>query len=239
MLETLGQDLLNKVNFDYDDRPGYWPGLIKNPSQYITWKDVEDCINRPELWDFEIIDEYNNKVNIPSSKKVWQYIGETQDKAFLANAVNSGQTAVITNYGFKNDYTNHLLHTFEQIFNVHAAIHVYCGLSGGKSFSIHDDYPANFIIQADGETHWKVFNNRISYLYGTGRMNGKLTDDMLDVAIDVVLKPGDVLYIPARTFHVAYPDSKRISMSIPCWNKLKTDLPSYATDRIRYKINYE
>jgi len=239
MFENIGQQLLNGVNFDYEDKPGYFPGLISDPSKLITWEDIEDCVNRPELWEFEIIDQKNNKVDIPTSKKVWKYVGEVQNKAFVAQHVNDGCTLVIPNYGFRNKYTNELLYTLEKIFNIHGAIHVYCGLVGGKSFSIHDDYPANFIIQAEGETRWKVFNNRISYLYGTGRMNGKLKEDMLDVAIDVVLKPGDALYIPARTFHVAYPDKQRISLSVPCWNKLGTDGPDVAVDRYRYKINYE
>ena len=76
-------------------------------------------------------------------------------------------------------------------------------------------------------------------MYGTGRMNGRLNEDMLDVAIDVVLKPGDALYIPARTFHVAYPTSRRLSMSIPCWNKISTESPTLAVDRTYYPINYE
>jgi len=239
MLETLGQQLLNGINFDYDDRAGFFPGLIANPEKFLTWKDVEECVNRPELWEFEIIDSNNNKIDIPVSTKMWKYSGTVQDKSLLARYINQGCTAVITNYGFKNEWTNELLKVFENIFNVHAAIHVYCGLQGSKSFTIHDDYPANFIIQVEGETRWKIFKNRISYLYKTGRMNGKLTDDMLDVDIDVVLKPGDVLYIPARAYHVAYPDQKRLSMSIPCWNKLSTDVPSLAIDRNTYRINYE
>jgi hypothetical protein len=239
MLTTIGQTIVNGVNLEYDDKPAFFPGLIENPEQYLTWKDVEECANRPELWDFEIIDQNNLKLEVPRSLKTWEYTRLIQDKKFIIDSINAGNSAVITNYGYKNEKTNQLLTVFERLFNVYSAIHVYCGLQGGKSFSIHDDYPVNFIIQVEGETRWKVFKNRISYLYGTGRMNGRLNEDMLDVAIDVVLKPGDALYIPARTFHVAYPTSRRLSMSIPCWNKISTESPTLAIDRTYYPINYE
>jgi hypothetical protein len=238
MLSNLGQVLLNKVNFDYDDQAAYFPGVIKDLEKFLTWNDVEDCANRPELWDFEIIDETSNKVSTPASIKTWVN-KEVQDKRFLVNSINKGYTAIITNYGFRNQYTNELLNTFENIFDIHAAIHVYCGLAGSKSFSIHDDYPCNFIIQVEGETPWTVYKNRISYMYQTGRMNNKLKDDMLEVAVDVVLKPGDMLYIPSRAYHVAKPQGPRLSMSIPCWNKLKTDNPNLSVDRNYYRINHE
>jgi ribosomal protein L16 Arg81 hydroxylase len=70
---------------------------------------------------------------------------------------------------------------------INAAIHVYGGLEDSKSFWIHEDYPSNFIVQAQGKTRWKVFNNRISSMYRTGTMNHKLKEEELDLAFDVVL----------------------------------------------------
>lgn len=236
---NIGQKILNAVNLDYDDQPAYIPQLLPNPEKFLTWADVEECANRPELWQFELIDQNNSKVEIPRSLKTWEYDRLIQDKKFIIDHINAGCSAVIPNYGYKNQYTNELLNVFERLFKVYAAIHVYCGLAGGKSFTIHDDYPVNFIIQVEGETRWKVFKNRISYLYGTGKMNGMLNEDMLEVAVDVVLKPGDALYIPSRAYHVAYPTGPRLSMSIPCWQKISTESRTLAADRNYYKINYE
>ena len=50
-------------------------------------------------------------------------------------------------------------------------------------------------FQIEGETKWKIFKNRISYLYRTGTMNGKLVEEDLELDIEVNLTPGDVLYI--------------------------------------------
>ena len=71
-------------------------------------------------------------------------------------------------------------------------IHIYGGLNGARSFSPHEDQTANFIVQIDGETPWKV--------------------DGLDV--EPTLKRGNALYIPEMKTHGASPNGQRLSMSI-------------------------
>lgn len=237
-MNGIGQRLVNETNLLTDDKPHFFKQLIKDPESYVTWDDIERCMNNTALYDFELIDQYNTKVEIPTYTRPWMFGRKTQEKSFLFEKIHKAHGIVINNYGFYSQKTNDLLNVFETLYNVNAAIHIYAGLEGGKSFPIHDDYPANFIIQAEGCTRWKVFKNRISYLYRTGTMNNRVTEDDLEIAYDVVLEPGDALYIPSRMFHAAYPDSKRISMSIPCWNKLATDPAGHYNDRSTYRINH-
>ncbi len=237
-MNDIGHRILNETNLLIDDKPAYFKQLLKNPSELLTWDDVESCLNRPELFQFEMIDRYNTKIDIPQSKKAWIWDRAVQNKQFMFDKLHEGNGLVIMNYGFYSEKTMHLLKIFETMFQVNSAIHVYCGLEGSKSFSIHDDYPCNFIIQVEGKTRWKVFNNRISYMYRTGTMNNRLSDKDLEIAIDVELEPGDALYIPSRMYHVAYPSEKRLSLSIPCWNRFPTDPADNAVDRNFYRINH-
>jgi len=238
-MNDIGQRILNETNLAIDDKPHFFKDLLKTPADLLTWNDVELCLNRPELYQFELIDNRtSSKIEIPEHTKAWIWNRKVQDKEFIFQKIHQGYGLVITNYGFYSENTNHLLTIFEKMFSVNAAIHVYAGLEGASSFPIHDDYPANFIIQVEGETRWKVFKNRISYLHRTGSMNNIVTEDDLEVAIDVTLQPGDALYIPSRTFHVAYPTAKRLSMSIPCWNKFSTEAQTTMIDRNYYRINH-
>lgn len=238
-MNDIGQRILNETNLLIDDKPHYFKKLLENPSELLSWSDVEKCLNNPYLYDFEMIDPYNKKIDIPRSKKAWIWDRAVQDKGFLFEKFHQGNGLVIMNYGFYSEKTMHLLKIFETMFNVNAAIHVYCGLADAKSFGIHDDYPCNFIIQVEGTTRWKIYNNRISYLYRTGTMNGQLDHKDLDPAIEVDLEPGDALYIPSRMYHVAEPKGKRLSMSIPCWNRFATDPPDHQVDRNYYRINHD
>ena len=238
-MNDIGHRILNEINLLTDDKPHFFKQLLKNPSELLTWDDVEKCMNTPALYNFEMIDQYNNKIDIPQAKKAWTWDRLVQDKAFMFDQLHKGAGLVIMNYGYYSEKTNHLLRIFETMFQVNAAIHVYGGLQGSKSFGIHDDYPCNFIIQVEGTTKWKVYNNRISYLYKTGMMNGKLKDEDLELAIEVELQPGDALYIPSRMYHKAMPDGKRLSMSIPCWNRFATDPLDNQADRNYYRINHD
>lgn len=235
MIETIGQRLLNESNLNYDDRAHYFPNLLQNPSDYLTWDDVEQCVNNPALYEFEVIDHSNVKVNIDRHVRAWVPNKTVQDSCQIVNHINHGHSIIIMNYGFYSRNTQNLLNVFERLFDVDCAIHVYGGLSGSKSFKIHDDYPCNFIIQTEGETRWKVFKNRVSQLYKIGYDQYDIKEDRLEVELDIILKPGDALYIPSRAFHCAYPDGKRLSMSIPCWPRWAA--PNQTSDRNFYILN--
>lgn len=238
MFDQLGTRIVNETNLLYNDKPHYFKGLLDNVSELASWKSIEECINNPQFYNFEIVGQDSMKKDIPAFRKAWVTDKAVQEKSFVAESVINGDTLIITNYGFYNNVISSLLNTIENIFDVNAAAHLYCGRkSGSKSFNIHEDYPVNFICQIEGKTRWQVFNNRISYLYRTGIMNNQLTEDMLDKEIDVILEPGDVLYIPSRAYHAAIPeDESRISISIPCWNRFPTDPLENSIDRNYYNI---
>jgi len=241
-MDFIGQKILNETELLYNDRPHHFKNFIDNPGEILTWSDVESCLNRPEVFNFEMIDKDTGmKIDIPAAKKSWIWDRAVQDKAFMIDHFNRGHGLVIMNYGSYSEQTTKLLSIFERLFDVNASIHVYCGLEGASSFPIHDDYPVNFIVQVEGKTRWKIFKNRISYLYKIGSLSDRCQDkrideSMLDVAIDVELEPGDALYIPSRCYHVAYPTGKRLSMSIPCWVRYPNDPPQQSSDRNWYSI---
>lgn len=242
-MQYIGQKILNETNLLIDDKPHFFKNFVENPSDYVTWSTIEDCLNKPELFHFELISkEDNQKIEIPKYTKSWIWDRKVQDKRFLIDKFNRGHGVVIMNYGYYSRQTMELLTVFERMFDIDAAIHVYCGLEDSASFPIHDDYPVNFIIQVEGKTRWKVFENRISYLYQIGTLNNQMPNRMIDekelkVAIDVELEPGDALYIPSRCYHVAYPKGKRISMSIPCWVRYPNDPTTQTADRNWYNLN--
>ena len=57
----IGQRLLNETNLLVDDKPHYFKSLISDPSELLTWNDVETCMNNPYLYKFEMIDSHNIK----------------------------------------------------------------------------------------------------------------------------------------------------------------------------------
>ena len=232
-MNEVGHRLLNEANYALDDKAQVFYKLLPEPEKYLNWCTVEMCMNNPALYEFEIIDHTNKKVNIDRYTKAWVTWKTVQDHSQLCDHISHGHTFIITNYGFFNQHTQELLKVFESCFNADCAIHVYGGKDGAESFKIHDDYPSNFIIQVEGTTEWKVFKNRCSSLLPVGD-GGEIREDMLEVDMHVTLEPGDALYIPSRAYHCAYPTGKRLSMSIPCWTRFPGS--NQTSDRNWYPI---
>lgn len=234
--QQIRQELYKKSNFLLVDKPFLLKNFIKDLNLFLTWEDVERCINTSEFYNFDLIDKNSNdKISIPEHKKAWIFNKLVQDKKFVFEKFSQGHTLIINNYGFHNRHTNELLKTIESLFYTDAAMHVYCGLTGSNSFGVHEDVPSNFILQVDGSTQWKIYKNRSSSIVASGyRPTEKELLDF-EIELDITLQPGDFLYIPSRTYHVALPNEKRLSISIPCWPKFN-EPKEYSIDRNYYKI---
>ena len=215
------------------DRAYHFKNFLLERDKVITWNDVEFCLNTPSMFDVELIDKMTaNKIPLEQITKSWTR--PVPEHRQILELFNQGNSAVVNNYGCYNNATKDLLRLFEETFNVNCNIHVYCGLDGSSSFKIHEDYPSNVIIQIDGKTLWRVYRNKVSQLLTLGQQP---REDELELDLEVVLEPGDALYVPARAFHAAIVTEKRLSISVPCWPR--QDLtPTMRSDRTHYKINH-
>jgi hypothetical protein len=235
-LTTVRDRLYHESKLLVQDKPFVFANLITDPANFLTWNSVEQCLNNPVFYNFDIIDSAtNDKIKIPEHKKAWVFNKAVQDKKFLFEQLHRGNTLIINNYGFHSKFTNEFLKMIETVFYTDAAMHVYCGLGGSKSFSVHEDIPSNFILQIEGTTQWTVFENRSSAIVASGYRPTPTEIEKFTVALTVTLEPGDLLYIPSRSYHVAYPTEKRLSISIPCWPKFN-EPREYSIDRNYYII---
>ena len=208
--------ILLSLNKDWstDDAPQYWQGVIDDPSLFATYKDLEYCLNNPQFFDIQFIDRISGTyVQLPEFERCWSR--PHMEQKDLVDCWNHGHNLVINNFDQIDRKRQEICQNVEETFpQIRASMHIYAGARDCKSFKIHEDHANNFILQVDGETHWRVYNNRASNLVKE-LPDWNLKHEDLDCKIDVILKPGDLLYIPARCYHQALPESKRLSVSIP------------------------
>ncbi len=236
MISSLLTNLISTKQWHTDDSPQYWEGIVDNPSIFCNWKDVEHCINNPWFYDLKYVNKDDNSIlEFPRFGRIWSD-PPCGEQSILMDMFKDGHTLIINNAEFIHRKNQEILAEVEKYFpRVWAAMHIYCGWSASRSFNIHEDLAQNFILQIEGETHWIVYNNRSSQLMGQERQCPIPPEDM-DVALDVILKPGDIIYIPARTWHCAKPASKRLSMSIPMQD-IMIDMPHIRRiDRQYYEL---
>ena len=208
ILGTLDKD------WSIDDRPAYWQGVIKDPEYYATYKDVEHCLNNPQNFDIQFIDRIScTYIQLPKFERCWSRPHEEQSD--VVECWNHGHNVIINNFDQIDRKRQQIMRSVEETFPaIRSSMHIYAGTRDCKSFKIHEDFANNFIIQVDGETHWRVYHNRASNIVNQ-IPEWNLQHDDLDCAIDVTMKAGDMLYIPARCYHHAQPAGRRLSVSIP------------------------
>lgn len=226
---------LNPDLFQCGDKPRVWRQALHNPKQYVNWDTVTHCFNNPWYYRTAILNMEGKRIHLPEKFEVW-YRKTVPHKQELFQAINEGHTFIIEQYGHYNAAVDCLLENIEDMFDCNCDAHIFgSAKEGSKSFGAHWDLPPNFICQIDGETKWHVYEERCSALI-------EMTDDPylpdkegkeLTVSVETTLQPGDVLYIPSRTYHKPFPGGKRLSMSIPCMYPLDV-----LSDRKQYAIEF-
>ena len=224
---------LKKIIKD-SDKVVVFKKLFSNPD-FILWQDVEYAINSGK-YHVEILDN-KNKVSVAESRYFW-HSHPNQDKESLFNLINDGKTFVIHQFSLFNEKIAGLAADIEHVFPVQCDVHVYGGIGYSGSFNPHVDIPSNFIIQLDGVTKWKVYKNYATDLLLQEEINTFFDPEHLEVDHEIDLEPGDMIYIPARRFHAAFPEGNRLSLSIPCRSIKYNTEQSIHLNRNFYKIDH-
>ena len=81
-------------------------------------------------------------------------------------------------------------------------VNTYCSWPGKQGFNCHYDTHDVFILQIDGTKEWNVFKDTLKYPL-KHQKSAKLSPPDEPPELNVILEPGDVLYIPRGHWHYA------------------------------------
>jgi hypothetical protein len=113
-----------------------------------------------------------------------------------------------------NSKINNIAKTLDELTGFSTDAHIYFSLVDDKiskkEFGIHNDISHNLIVQIEGNTQIEIWNIK-------SEDKSKTNTDSLDKppVIDMMLSPGDIVYIPAYFWHRATSKTKRLSISFP------------------------
>lgn len=186
---------------------------IDDAELLVSWKDIEFCINNPWQYGPSIIHKtLARKLPLKFNESFW-FGKDIANKQQVIDYVKQGHTLVLENFSVHSAATHSVCKKIEDMLDVTVDMHVHCSLGKAASYPIHCDLADNFILQVAGETLWRVYSAQGD---PTGISSVTNESNAGTIVIDTVLRPGDVLFIPAKTYHQATPFEKRISISIPC-----------------------
>ena len=101
-----------------------------------------------------------------------------------------------------------LIKSVECEHNVDAQSHIYMGKYQSRSFDIHCDNPDNIIVQCIGKSKVTIYNE-------SGSAAGCVQSENITIKEQLILEPGDSIFIPALQYHLFEPLTDRLSISIP------------------------
>lgn len=96
---------------------------------------------------------------------------------------------------------------------------VYCSPANTQGFECHFDQHEVFVFQIEGTKHWRVFEPTIEAPTRSWRIDDVPAVLATAPYLDVVLQPGDVLYVPRGHWHYATAEdsiSLHITVGVTC-----------------------
>ena len=105
---------------------------------------------------------------------------------------------------FKDRELNAFLWQMQALFRTHCTINAYYSPGGGDhGLTFHSDKTHIFVLQVEGSKHWRLDRGPIRCAQEREEALRELENGCMSAGVDVWLTKGDLLYIPAETWHRA------------------------------------
>jgi hypothetical protein len=117
-----------------------------------------------------------------------------------------GATVNINNVDWRSRPLNHLCRKMERVFHAHAGANVYLTPRKSQGFAAHFDDHDVFVMQISGDKRWEIWPSDSLPLRASGAARPKEIPP--GGAESIVLKPGDMLYLPRGFVHQAFAEEQ-------------------------------
>ncbi len=182
----------------------------------LNWKGLETIINtRPLLtrWRVRVPIE-DKEFTWPIDK--WMTEPETYPASAMKELIDTKTFYIVDASKFTkklNDFCKNIEETYEKCCDAH--IYICKNLNENHPFGIHFDYVDNIIVQCEGITNFRVWDSSLIDPMGSNQKLTFVDDEEDDTLLDVIMEPGDAIWVPKHCPHQAISKTERFSVSFP------------------------
>ncbi len=200
----------------YHDRRAYYEaGAIGNVRDFFSWAHLNDLFNRPKLWNGEVMELAINGQVLPPpqySNPGMGRLGERvlrPDREKVNHFLRQGATLVLDYLEGIHPEIQSITTCIERLTGTSASCNAYCSWQSVQGYASHFDTMCVFAIQIEGEKTWNIYDGRVNEPMAIpGARPADFSREQHDrqkgrVAREIVMRPGDVLYLPRGLYHDA------------------------------------
>ena len=199
----------------YDKKPLHIPGSADKFKGIMDWSILNELLSNGPLWSAKSLGLQIDKQPIPAAL----YCESREDRSGsvvmqpiagkVMDLLHQGASLIANDIDMMSRPLRQVASAFEAAYNGKAQANLYCSWDSRQAFSSHFDTHDVFALHIEGEKTWRVFETRMPHPIRHARhSSGAYTDAQHmeqrgNLLFDVVLKPGDILYLPRGQYHDA------------------------------------
>ena len=199
----------------HDQRIYHEAGAIENVGDIFSWEQLNDMFNRPKLWNAEMMELAINGQVLPPpqySRPGMGRLGERvlrPDREKVNHFLRQGATLVLDYLEGIHPGIQGVATCIERLTGTSVSCNAYCSWQSVQGYASHFDTMCVFAIQIEGEKTWNIYDGRVNEPMAIpGARPSDFSKEQHDrqkgrVAQQVVMRPGDVLYLPRGLYHDA------------------------------------
>jgi hypothetical protein len=199
----------------YGKRPLHNPGENSGSRSLIGWNKLSELLALPSHWSEANIKLIYNGVPVAGDL----YLDSVDTLGGTVRRANPAKVDVLLQMGASlmagavheiSPDIRALAASLSEQFAGRAEANIYCSFKGIQAFTSHFDVHEVFAVQCEGEKLWNIYENRanapIELLSGADAQ-ARIDAAKGRVAMQVRMRPGDMLYIPRGFCHDALASS--------------------------------
>lgn len=212
-------DLLHPITPDrffaefHGRKPLHIPAPAGAPKRaLLDWSTFNGLLNQPSIWTAQSLKLVQNTQPVPPERycrTVQSQSGPAfrPDPAKVALFVAEGASLIAGDVQDLTAPIAELSSVLSRTFAASAGANIYCSFKGVQAFGAHFDLTDVFAVQTEGEKLWRIYENRanapVEMPSDVGDMRRWLDQTKGRLQAEVMMRPGDVLYLPRGCYHDA------------------------------------
>ena len=183
----------------------------ENLKEIMNIKNLNKLISMHNCWDHNNFNLVLNKNKIPfsafmTSGDALGFSKTAPDPFKVQNYIRKGASLVLDDLVYFSKEIEKLANDLQSITNGRCQANLYFSMQSHQAFAPHFDTHDVFALHCEGEKLWNIYENfekdPINHPIYKQELNDK-TERPGKIIDQVLLKPGDLLYLPRGQFHDA------------------------------------